>query len=146
MNARNRERGNSLPEFAIVLVVLLSFLFGIVDFSRATYTYAFVAQLARQGARWGIVRGSKCTALDHCDAGPTDIQTYVQSLSQGLTNASSIAVTPSWTNCPAGSSGHAPGCTLSVTVTYPFSFVVLSMPVNVNGFMMASTSQMVVSQ
>lgn len=145
MSARKRERGSSLPETAIVLAVLLALLFGIVDFARATYTYAFVAQLARQGARWAIVRGSKCVFLDHCNAGQTDIQAYVQSLSEGATNASSIAVTPSW-YCPPGSSGHVPGCVVSVTVAYPFSFVLLNMPANIGGFSMASTSQMVVSQ
>ncbi len=145
MSARKRERGNSLPETAIVLCVLLAVLFGIVDFGRATYTYAFVAQLARQGARWAIVRGSKCVFLDHCNAGQSDIQAYVQSLSEGATNASSIAVTPSW-NCPSGISGHAPGCVVSVTVTYPFSFMLLNMPANVGGYFMASTSQMVVAQ
>ncbi len=62
MSACKRQRGSSLPEMAIILVVLLAFLFAIVDFGRATYTYAFVAQLARQGARWTIVRGSQCVS------------------------------------------------------------------------------------
>lgn len=147
MSARKRERGSSLPEMAMVLVGLLSFLFGIVDFARATYTYAFVAQLARQGARWAIVRGSQCVFLDHCNATSSQIQAYVQSLSEGVTNASNITVSnASWSNCPPGSTGHAPGCTLSLTVTYPFSFVLLYMPANVTGFIMTSTSQMVVSQ
>ncbi len=90
MSARKRERGSSLPEMAIILVGLLAFLFAIVDFGRATYTYAFVAQLARQGARWAIVRGSQCVFLDHCNATQAQIQAYVQSLSEGVTNASNI--------------------------------------------------------
>ncbi len=146
MSVRKRERGSSLPEMAIILVVLLAFLFAIIDFGRATYTYAFVAQLARQGARWGIVRGSQCVFLDHCNATSSQIQAYVQNLSEGVTNASQITATSSYNNCPLGSTGHVPGCTLTVSVTYPFSFVLLYMPANVSGLIMTSTSQMVVSQ
>jgi len=130
------------------MAVLLALLFGIIDFGRATYTYAFVAQLARQGARWAIVRGSQCTVLDHCNAGQPQIQSYVQGLSEGATKASSIGVTASWGNCPPGSSGNAPGCTVTVSVTYPFSFMLPYLP-KTGGLMimnMTSASQMVVSQ
>lgn len=145
MSARKRERGTSIPETAMVLSALLAMLFGIIDFGRATYIYGFVAQLAREGARWAIVRGSQCSYLDHCNASASDIQSYVQSLSEGMTNASAIAVTPTWT-CPPGSTGHAPGCTIAVSVTYPFSFLLLSMPVSQLPLTMSSTSQMVISQ
>lgn len=145
-----RQRGGSLPETAIVLGVLLALLFGIIDFGRAMYTYAFVAQLARQGARWAIVRGSQCTLLDHCGANQSDIQTYVRGLSEGATNPSNISVTSAtWTACPAGTTTgvHAPGCVLSVTVTYPFSFMLPYMPGGSFATIhMTSSAQMVVSQ
>jgi Flp pilus assembly protein TadG len=141
---RNRERGASLPETAIVMGVVLALLFGIVDFGRAMYTYAFVAQLAREGARWAIVRGAQCTQLDHCNASSSDVQTYVQSLSEGATNANGITVTAIWPTCPPGLSGKQPGCTVNVNVAYKFAFIApfvshLTMP-------MSSTSQMVISQ
>ena len=93
MRPRNRERGSTLAETAIVMGVLLLLTLGIMDFARALYTYSFVANAARQGARWAIVRGSQCTMLDHCPAksGSTDVQPYVQSLSEGATKASNIA-------------------------------------------------------
>jgi len=141
---RHGERGASLVETTIVMGVILALLFGIIEFGRAMYTYAFVAQIAREGARWAIVRGSQCTQLDHCNASKSDIQTYVQSLSEGATNASSIAATAAWGSCPAGLSGNAPGCSVTVTVTYPFTFVapfVSKLVIN-----MSSTSQMVISQ
>jgi Flp pilus assembly protein TadG len=152
MKPRMRERGSSLAETAAVMGVLLALLFGIIDFGRATYTYAFVAQLARQGARWAIVRGSQCSALDHCNAQQADIQTYVQSLSEGATTASQITIPTNgvtWGNCPAGSSGNAPGCTVSVTVQYPFQFMLPYMPKTAGQFTtitMSSTSKMVISQ
>jgi Flp pilus assembly protein TadG len=154
MTPRTSQRGSSLPETAIVMAALLALMFGIIDFGRATYTYAFVAQLARQGARWAMVRGSSCTALEHCNASRTDVQNYVQSLSQGATIASNITVPVNnglvFSNCPAGSAANnAPGCTVSVTVQYPFTFMLPYMPKNGGGLMqitMSSTSQMVISQ
>jgi Flp pilus assembly protein TadG len=151
MRARAMERGSTLVETTIVMAVLLALLFGIIDFGRATYTYAFVAQLARQGARWAIVRGSSCTALDHCNAQTADVQRYVQSLSEGATTASNITVQyQTGINCPPGFSGNAPGCTVSVTVQYPFTFMLPYMPKTVGNqpmtIPMSSTSQMVVSQ
>jgi Flp pilus assembly protein TadG len=149
---RLRERGASMPETAIVMAVLLALLFGIIDFGRAMYTYAFVAQLARQGARWAIVRGSQCTVLDHCNAASSDVQTYVRSLSVGATNVNNIAVTASWaaSSCPPGASANnSPGCVVTVNVTYPFSFMLPYLPHSGSSLMqisMSSTSEMVISQ
>jgi Flp pilus assembly protein TadG len=150
MNGRRRERGGSLPETALVLAVCLAMLFGIIDFGRAMYTYTFVGQVAREGARWAIVRGSQCTVLDHCNATKDDIQTYVRTLSEGATLPSSIQVTgATWNACPGGSSGNAPGCTLTLTVTYPFNFMLPFMPMSGGKLLtmnMTSSAQMVVSQ
>lgn len=153
MKARMRQRGASLPETVIVMGVLLAMIFGIIDFGRATYTYAFVAQLARQGARWAIVRGSSCTALDHCNATQDQIQTYVRSLSTGATDPTQIKIPTNgvtWGSCPPGFSNNAPGCTVTVTVNYPFTFMLPYLPKSGIGqpmtIQMSSTSQMVVSQ
>ena len=153
MRRRHRERGASLPETAIVMSVLLALTFGIIDFGRAMYTYGFVAQLAREGTRWAAVHGStSCTnsmvngtsTLADCNATAAQIQSYVQSLSQGATIASNITVPAPVYSCPAGGSVNAPGCTVSLTVNYPFTFVLPYLPKA--GIPMASTSQMVISQ
>ncbi len=142
-----------MVETAVVLTTLLAIMFGIVDFGRALYTYTFVAQLAREGARWAIVRGSKCSTLgDHCNAQSTDVQTYLRGLNEGATNASSITATLTFPSCPAGvpaGSQNAPGCLAKVTVTYPFQFIMPFMPKSGNQLAtinMSSTSQMVISQ
>jgi len=135
---RHAQRGSSIPEMVIVVGALLALLFGIIDFGRAFYTYNFVAQLAREGARWAIVRGSGCTVLDHCNAASSDIQTYVRSLSEGATNPNSIGVTAVWPQTT-----KAAGNTVSVTVTYPFSFLGVLQGVQLP---MSSTSQMVISE
>jgi Flp pilus assembly protein TadG len=140
MRPRDGERGSALVEMAVVMAVLLMIMFGIIDFGRAFYTYSFVANAAREGARWAIVRGSKCTQLDHCPAasGTSDIQPYVQSLSEGATNPSKISATLAFTGC-----GNAPGCVAEVTVQYPFKFMLPFLPSA--GMTMSSTSEMVIS-
>jgi Flp pilus assembly protein TadG len=139
MRRRHGQRGSGLPEMAIVATALLALMFGIIDFGRAMYTYSFVAQLARSGARWAIVRGSGCTLLDHCNATSASVQAYVQSLSLGMTNASQIKATLGLPN-----SCQSAGCPVFVTVTYPFSFMTGILPSA--AFNMTSTSQMVISQ
>jgi Flp pilus assembly protein TadG len=136
---RHGERGSGLPEMAIVSSVLLALIFGIIDFGRAMYTYSFVAQLARQGARWAIVRGSGCTLLDSCSATSAEVQTYVRSISSGMTNSSKITASLALPN-----SCQATGCPVVVTVTYPFSFMTGVLPGA--SFNMSSSSQMVISQ
>ena len=147
MKVRRRERGASMPEMAIVLGVLLLLLGGIIDFGRAMYTYAFIAQIAREGARWAIVRGSQCTVLNDCpNVSQAQVTSYVQSLSEGPTVASSISVSAQLpSSCPAGSTGEAPGCTDQITVSYPFRFQVIPFLLSTS-INMSSTSQMVISQ
>jgi Flp pilus assembly protein TadG len=146
-SVRTRERGSSLAETAIIMAVVLAIIFGIVDCGRALYTYGFVAQLARQGARWAIVRGADCTLLSDCpNATSAELQTYVQSLNEGATTASSITATLSFAAsapvCTASNS-DAPGCLAVVTVSYPFKFLLPFLPTA--AITMQSTSEMVIA-
>ena len=52
---RERTRGQSLVEFALVLPILLILLLGILDFGRAIFAYNSVSNGARSGARVAIV-------------------------------------------------------------------------------------------
>jgi len=144
---RRFERGVSLPETAIVMAVLLAIMFGIIDFGRALYTYSSVAQLAREGARWAMVRGSNCTVYaSACPAvtGNSDIQPYVQSLSPGGMDVGSISADLQFvTPCANNKSGNQAGCTASVTVSYPFSFMLPWVPNTT--ITMSSTSQMTIA-
>ena len=150
--SRHYQRGATLPETALVIGVVLMLMFGIIDFSRYMYTYGFVANSARQGARWAMVRGSQsCTNapnLSHCNAAPGDVQTYVQGLSVGLTTPSSMTATTTWPGCtgiaPTGSPSNGPGCVVAVQVTYPFKFILPYLPGPT--YTMTSTSKMIIAQ
>jgi Flp pilus assembly protein TadG len=52
---RERERGQGLLEFAMVIALLLLLIFGIIDFARVFFGYATMANGVREGARYGIV-------------------------------------------------------------------------------------------
>lgn len=140
---RHSERGNSMVEFALAATALIFFVFGILEFGRALFTYHTVSNAARQGARWAMVRGANCSVLPDCDAS-TNIQTFVQSQIVAVMNASSVTASVSWpgnSTCPAGS--NARGCPVSVTVTYPFSF---SLPfISSQVLNISSTSQMTIA-
>ena len=52
MNKRHGKRGSSLPETVIVLIVLLTLTFGLMDFGRAIYTFAWITDIAQRARRW----------------------------------------------------------------------------------------------
>jgi Flp pilus assembly protein TadG len=124
------ENGSNLIEYALVFMFLMSMLLGIVDFSRALYTYHFLSNAAREATRWAAVRGNTCTNDGSCTAAATedDIEAYVKNITPpGLNpNPPDLTTTACW--LPLGSTTcgtcNAPGCTVQVQVKYNFTFVV----------------------
>jgi len=53
-----RRRGATLVEFALVLPVLILFLFGIMEYARYLMVQHVVQNAARDAARWAVVRSS----------------------------------------------------------------------------------------
>ncbi len=149
------QRGSTIVEFAIVVIGLMLFILGIIEFGQALYTYHAVTNAARIGTRYAIVRGtdagSTCGSYTGaaCAATSAQIQAFVQA--QAVLPSPGPTVSPSWstasyynpgTSC--NSSTHGAGCLVSVQVTYPFHFnLPLIAPITVN---FNSTSQMIVSQ
>jgi Flp pilus assembly protein TadG len=123
--------------------VLMMLIFGIIDCSRALYTYHFVSCAAQQGARYAIVRGgdwpaSCATATSYgCEASAANIKTYVQSLASPGITAASITVTPTWpqqtvngatTGCNTGATQDNEGCLVKVQVSYSYHFFLPYLP------------------
>jgi hypothetical protein len=124
------EQGSTLLEFALVLTVLLTVLFGIMEFSRAMYAYHFLSNAAREATRYASVRGSTfsiaCASpppvVFDCLAGTSDIAAYVQSILapgvyvKGSASAScaspsvgQLNVCASWpATSPSGGAGSCP--------------------------------------
>jgi len=52
---KTRQRGATAVEFALVLLIFLTFLLGIVDFSRMLFTWNAANEATRAGARYAVV-------------------------------------------------------------------------------------------
>ena len=157
------DSGASLIEMAVSCAVLLAAFFGVFEFSLASYTYHYVSESAREGARYAMVRGStSCTNtpnLSGCKATATQISNYVKNLGYpGINSASNMTVNVSWltgTTVTGGSNTtttwaacagtcNLPGNMVKVVVTYAFP---LAVPFStITTLNVTSTAQMVVSQ
>jgi Flp pilus assembly protein TadG len=147
------EKGSAVVEMALVCTILLPVLFGVIEVSLAVYTYNYVADAAREGSRYAIVRGASCSYLTNCGATAAQIQNYVQSLGYPGMKASNTTVTTTWLTPSASppttwtvcSSGvcNAPGNAVQVKVTYSF---LMGIPfVKTATMSLHSTSQMVIA-
>ena len=58
LNAESSEKGSSAVEFALVLPLLLTLLFGTIEFGLLMYDKAVLTNACREGARFGIVKGT----------------------------------------------------------------------------------------
>ncbi len=151
---RSGEGGNALVESAVSIVVYLLLLFGIVDFGRALYTYHFVSEAAREATRWAAVNGETCRDDNSCDgtspmndgpASAANVQAYVQNIAPPGIDPTKLTTVASWPSGASicGGNAHNPGCTVEVTVSYPFNFLVPM--IDATDITLSSTSQMVIA-
>lgn len=143
-----RERGATAVEFAICAVLLLTLIFGIMDFSRCLYAYHFLSKSAREATRYAIVRGSACTSWTGENAccpiqvgDQTCVKNYVLSLaapSAGLIDPNAITVTTTWPT------DNKRGSQVQVQLNYTFQFILPFLPSSV--YTLHSTSEMVIAQ
>lgn len=146
--------GNALTEFALVLPLVLTGIFGVIDFGRALYTYHFVSNAAREATRWASVRGETCNRSAYpsaCPAGQIDVQDFVASIAPlGIEKTpSKLLVDTQWVVPPGKTNScnkfkNNPGCAVQVQVTYNFKFVLPFLPAST--YPMKSTSEMIISQ
>lgn len=164
--ARNDE-GVALAEMAISATLLLGTFLGVFEVAMACYTYNNVGEVARESARWAMVRGDMCSTYtpnqDHCGATSSDIQSHAETM--GLINWSSCTTTnpcvtatwmtgttvtgtqqttTTWASCGTTSACKAPGNLVVVNVSVPYT---LTIPFIKNfSLNLKSQAEMVVSQ
>jgi Flp pilus assembly protein TadG len=110
-----RERGAALLETALALPMVLLVAVGIFEFGRAYQTWQVLTNAAREGARVAVLPGANdgivaARAVSYMQAGQL----------REAANAR-VVVTPVMLNLGGGSTAAAS----SVTVNYPFAFIVL---------------------
>ncbi len=105
--SKSARRGAAAVEFAVVLPIFLTFLFGIIEFGRAIMVQQILINASREGNRTGIVENLDTAAITQV------IQDYVQAA--GLDSAN-VAVTPDPTTVESGTP-------IRVVVTVPYADV-----------------------
>lgn len=96
------DEGATLVETTFAMVIVFMLLFGVLDFSLAFYTYHYVSDAAREGARYASVRGSDCSknmggappTAFNCNATESQIATYVTHLGCSSTSSSANGCYP----------------------------------------------------
>jgi hypothetical protein len=151
LSSRRGARGQALFEVLVSLIVFITMLLAVIQMGLAAYSYHFISEAAREGARWAMVRGSACTSFTTaCPAALTDIQNYVTGLAYPGITASAMTETASWcgptsSTPPACSTGtNAPGQIVRVAVQYKFPVGIAFVPAST--ITMNAVSQMVISQ
>jgi Flp pilus assembly protein TadG len=104
------ERGQAMVEFALVLPILLTVVWGCIEFGRAYWTYQQLSAAVSEGARTAAV--SRSVAFPS-----TTVTTAVRNAAPNLT-ASNLTVTTT-------STPWTPGQSVTVTGTYPESIKIL---------------------
>jgi len=113
------EGGETLVTLALVLPILIGFVFGIMQVCLLYYTWEMIAESACQGSRYAMVRGSTCetSAAASCTVTASQVNSYVKGL--GWPNLGNGTMTVN-TTFPDGD--EAPGHRVLVTVTYSFPY------------------------
>ena len=108
--------GASAVEFAIILPVLILILFGIIEFSILFYDKAVITNASREGARAGIVYRYPDPVTE------AEIQQvvidYCADYLINFTDSPLLTIS-------APSDGLSTGDSLTVTVSYPYQFLIL---------------------
>jgi Flp pilus assembly protein TadG len=152
------QRGAALVEYAFVVIVLFSFIFGISGFGHALYVYHAINNSAKEGTRWAAVNGylcgtntggdNTCNGTNGMNNGPattTDIINYVTAnlpaslqSSNAKVNAQFLSPSGSPPACtttvgtlPAAEPNY-PGCSVQVTIGYAYAFYFPLIPVTTN--------------
>jgi Flp pilus assembly protein TadG len=114
------ERGQAMLETAVILPIILLVCVSIFEFGRAYQTTQVLTNAAREGARVAVLPSSTTEDVQ------ARVSAYLQSGQLGNYASATVAVDPNVTISIGASTASAS----LVTVSYPFSFMVLNPVVN----------------
>jgi hypothetical protein len=120
-----RESGQAITEFALVLFPLLLLVAGILHFGIGLNYWLDMQRLANQGARWAAVdRWPTCPPAQSSCTGSNTLQEYVkqQAVTQGLRSSSTVTVCFPNDNDASTIDGSV-GTPVRVRIESPFSLV-----------------------
>jgi Flp pilus assembly protein TadG len=137
----SQQNGNSLVEFALTLPALCLFFFVFMETALALYTRDLIAECAREGSRYAMVRGASCptSANPTCEVTATQVNTYVSALKYPNIGGGTMSVV---TTYPDGD--ESPGSHVQVSITYNFPITMPFVPKHT--LTLTSTSKVVILQ
>lgn len=155
---RLEELGANLVEFALSVSIVLTSIFAVLYFSMALYADHFVANAAKDAARYAMVRGSSwngatcaTTFSYNCTATSTNVTNYVDSTVPPGLAKSDMTVTTSWpgtnpsgTTCDTTNGVNSPYCAVSVDVSYSLSWPLPIFPQK--ALVLSSTSTVAITE
>jgi Flp pilus assembly protein TadG len=133
-------RGQSAPEFAMVVTVLLMLIFGVIDMARALYAYNTVCYAASTAVRYASMNGASSSS----PATTSSVQTLVMSLATGLGASSTCPASGARALCASTTwnPNNSATSTVKVQVVYDFQPLAPFLPKTI--LALSSTEQMVI--
>jgi Flp pilus assembly protein TadG len=138
------ERGAVALELSLVLLLMLTLIFGIIEVGRLMFAYTTLAGAARAGTRYATVHGANSSSPSYNgNSGSVSTQVTDLATSAGLTGVTVAVAYPNNTG-GAGSdpNGNLTGDVMTVTASYSFSPIVSLIPLGT--FTISSQSQSVI--
>lgn len=112
-NKKRSERGQSLVELAISLLILLMLLLGAFDFSVALFSYVSMRDAAQDGALYGSIEPADTSGIKHrVIAAASDII---------IIDELDITITYNHSACEGSTSGEPHTLSVAVTRQHPIS-------------------------
>jgi hypothetical protein len=136
-------RGQSLVEFAPVVLLVIVLMFGVIEIGRLALIYTALADGARAGVRYAMVHGGRSSSPSGSGS-TTSVESQVTNITD-LAGVSGVAVTVSYLSAGGGDpSGNLTGDLVRVQASYvyvPVITMAVFTPLNVT---LSSTSQGIV--
>ncbi|MGA2215083.1 MAG: TadE/TadG family type IV pilus assembly protein [Bryobacteraceae bacterium] len=130
---RRSQGGSAILETALSILCYFLIVFGMIEFSQATYAWNFVSYAARNATRYASVHGATSQSI----ATAQDVTNVVVAQAVAL-NSSNLTVTTTW------SPNNQPGSIVQVQVSYVYNPLLILVFRSAQTF--SSTSKMVILQ
>ncbi len=127
---RAGEKGMTLVESCLILMLFFFLLIGIVECGRVLNSYHFLSNASREAVRYAMVRGADSGRA----VSAANMTSYVKSIAPGM-DPTAFTVTTTW---PHGD--NEPGSAVRVNIQYAFQSIVPFIP----AVTMASASQITI--
>jgi Flp pilus assembly protein TadG len=113
---RNSERGSTMVETALILLVFLTMLIGVIDFGQVLYFHQSLVERARAAARYGAVHPTDTTGI-------TNVALYNQASPTGTPSPILPGMTSAMVNVQ-NLGDKTPEARVMVTISsYPINFL-----------------------